>query len=199
VGIPIPGKDEQHGRGRQATPADQIREVPHITASKDLTMQYTAIGQFLFLLVVANGAPIIARDLLKAHGNSPIDGGRTWYDGRPLLGPAKTVRGLLAAGIATGGAAPLVGRPLLLGVLLGLCAMGGDLLSSCLKRRLGITSSESALGLDQSLEALGPALALRTSFAFQAADVVTAVLAFFVVAIGLSRVLYRLHLRDRPV
>jgi CDP-diglyceride synthetase len=161
-------------------------------------MHYTAIGQFLFLLVVANGAPIIAHDLLKAHWNYPIDGGRTWYDGRPLLGPAKTVRGLLAAGIATGCAAPLVGRPLLLGVLLGLCAMGGDLLSSCIKRRLGINSSESALGLDQSLEALGPALVLRTSFAFQTVDIITVVAAFFVLEIGLSRVLYRLHIRDRP-
>jgi len=162
-------------------------------------MHYTVIGQFLFLLVVANGAPIIARDLLRAHWHCPIDGGRTWYDGRPLLGPAKTVRGLLAAGIATGCAAPLVGRPFLLGVLLGLCSMGGDLLASFMKRRLGITSSASALGLDQSLEALGPALVLRTSFAFQTVDIVIVVLAFFVLEIGLSRVLYRLHIRDRPV
>jgi CDP-2,3-bis-(O-geranylgeranyl)-sn-glycerol synthase len=162
-------------------------------------MQYTAIGQFLFLLLVANGAPILARDLLKEYWNAPLDGGRAWYDGRPLLGPAKTVRGLLAAVIATGCAAPLVGRSFLLGVLLGLCAMGGDLVSSCIKRRLGINSSESALGLDQSLEVLAPALVLRTSFAFQGAEIVTVVLAFFVLEIGLSRVLYRLHIRDRPV
>jgi CDP-archaeol synthase len=162
-------------------------------------MQYTAIGQFLFLLLVANGAPIIARDLLREHLNYPIDGGRAWYDGRPLFGPAKTVRGLLVAGLATGCAAPVVGRPFLLGVLLGLCAMGGDLLSSCLKRRLGIKSSERALGLDQSLEALGPVLVLQKSFAFQTVDIVIVVLAFFVLEIGLSRVLYRLHIRDRPI
>jgi CDP-diglyceride synthetase len=162
-------------------------------------MQCTAIGQFLFLLLVANGAPIIARDLLKEHLNYPIDGGRIWYDGRPLFGPAKTVRGLLAAGIATGCAAPLVGRPLLLGVLLGLCAMGGDLLSSCIKRRLGIKSSARALGLDQSLEALVPVLVLQTSFAFQTVDIVIVVLAFFVLEIGLSRVLYCLHIRDQPM
>jgi CDP-2,3-bis-(O-geranylgeranyl)-sn-glycerol synthase len=77
--------------------------------------------------------------------------------------------------------------------------MGGDLLSSCLKRRLGITSGESALGLDQSLEALVPALVLRTSFAFQTVDIVIVVLAFFVLEIGLSRVLYHLHIRDRPM
>jgi CDP-2,3-bis-(O-geranylgeranyl)-sn-glycerol synthase len=110
-----------------------------------------------------------------------------------------TVRGLLAAVIATGCAASLFGRSFLLGVLLGLCAMGGDLVSSCIKRRLGINSSESALGLDQSLEVLAPALVLRTAFAFQGAEIVTVVLAFFALEIGLSRVLYRLHIRDRPV
>lgn len=162
-------------------------------------MQYTAIGQCLVLLLVANGAPIIARDLLKNHWSYPIDGGKTWYDGRPLFGPAKTVRGLLAAGLATGCAALPVGRSFLYGVLFGLCAMGGDLISSCLKRRLGLKSSESALGLDQSLEALDPALVFQTSFAFEVADIITVVLAFFVVELGLSRLLYRLHIHDRPV
>ena len=93
----------------------------------------------------------------------------------------------------------MVGRPLLLGVLLGLCAMGGDLLSSCIKRRLGIKSSARALGLDQSLEALVPVLVLQTSFAFQTVDIVIVVLAFFVLEIGLSRVLYCLHIRDQPM
>jgi CDP-2,3-bis-(O-geranylgeranyl)-sn-glycerol synthase len=77
--------------------------------------------------------------------------------------------------------------------------MGGDLISSYIKRRLGIKSSESALGLDQSLEALAPALVFRTSFAFEVADIVTVVLAFFVLEIGLSRILYRLHIRNRPL
>jgi CDP-2,3-bis-(O-geranylgeranyl)-sn-glycerol synthase len=115
------------------------------------------------------------------------------------LGPAKTVRGLLAAGLATGCAALLVGRPLLLGVVLGLCAIGGDLLSSCIKRRLGIKSSAPALGLDQSFEALVPVLVLQTSFAFQTVDIVIVVLAFFVLEIGLSRVLYCLYIRDQPM
>ena len=162
-------------------------------------MHYTAIGQFLFLLMVANGAPIIARDILQERWSYPIDGGKTWYDGRPLFGPAKTVRGLLAASVATGCAAPLVGCSILLGVLIGLCAMCGDLLSSFVKRRLGMQSSASALGLDQGLEALGPALVFRTPFAFQAVEIVTIVLVFFVVEIGLSRVLYHLHLRNRPL
>jgi CDP-2,3-bis-(O-geranylgeranyl)-sn-glycerol synthase len=77
--------------------------------------------------------------------------------------------------------------------------MGGDLLASFIKRRLGITSSASALGLDQSLEALVPALVCRTPFAFQATDILIIVLAFFVLEIMLSRLLYRLHIRNRPL
>ena len=108
-------------------------------------MSYTTIGQFLFLLLVANGAPIIARDIFKDLLSYPLDGGKKLYDGRPLFGPAKTIRGLLAAGVATGCTAPLVGRPMLLGVCLGLYAMCGDLVSSFMKRRLGIKSGDSAL------------------------------------------------------
>jgi CDP-2,3-bis-(O-geranylgeranyl)-sn-glycerol synthase len=149
--------------------------------------------------MVANGAPIIARDIFKDLVSYPLDGGKILYDGRPLFGPAKTIRGLLAAGLATGCAAPLVGLPMLLGVCLGLYAMCGDLMSSFMKRRLGIKSGGSALGLDQSLEALTPAVMLRTPFALQVTEIVIVVLAFFLIEIGLSRLLYRLHIRDRPL
>ena len=162
-------------------------------------MSYTTIGQFLFLLLVANGAPIIARDIFKDLLSYPLDRGKTQYDGRPLFGPAKTVRGLLVACLGTGCAAPLVGRPVLLGMCLGLYAMCGDLMSSFMKRRLGIKSGDSALGLDQSLEALTPAVMLRTPFAFQVTEIVIVVLAFFFLEISLSRLLYRLHIRDRPL
>lgn len=162
-------------------------------------MYSTTVGQFLFLLLVANGAPIIAQGILQERLNYPLDGGRTFADGRPLFGPTKTVRGLLAAGVATGCAALLVGRPGLIGVGIGLCAMCGDLVSSFIKRRCGIQSSDSALGLDQSLEALVPIVVFREAFAFHIVEMVTIVLAFFVLEIGLSRVLYRLHIRNRPL
>ena len=162
-------------------------------------MYSTTLGQFLFLLLVANGAPIIAQDICQKRLNYPLDGGKTFYDGRPLFGSTKTVRGVLAAGVATGCAALLVGRPGLTGVGIGLCAMGGDLVSSFIKRRCRIQSSDSALGLDQSLEAFVPTVVFRQSFAFHIAEIITLVLAFFVLEIGLSRVLYRLHIRNRPL
>jgi hypothetical protein len=60
-------------------------------------------------------------------------------------------------------------------------------------------SSDSALGLDQSLEALVPTVVFRASFTFHIAEIVTTVLTFFVLEIGLSRVLYHLHIRNRPL
>jgi len=162
-------------------------------------MYTTQVEQFLFLLLVANGAPIIAQDIFHEHGNYPLDGGATLSDGRWLFGPTKTVRGVLAAGLATGCAALLMGCPGLTGICIGLCAMGGDLISSFIKRRCGLQSSESALGLDQSLEALVPTIVFREAFALHLAEIVTIVLTFFVVAIGLSRVLYHLHIRNRPL
>ena len=162
-------------------------------------MDITQIGQFLFLLLVANGAPIIAQTLCHEQGDAPLDGGRTLSDGRRLFGPTKTVRGVLAAALATGCAALLTGCPGLTGIGIGLCAMGGDLVSSCIKRRCGLQSSASALGLDQSLEALVPTVVFREAFALHIAEIITIVLAFFVVAIGLSRVLYHLHIRHHPL
>lgn len=162
-------------------------------------MQVTGIVQVLFLLLVANGAPILARNLLGDHLSHPVDFGINGPDGRPLLGPTKTIRGLLAALVGTACAAPLVGVSWETGALFGLCTMLGDLGSSFLKRRMGVRSSESVLGLDQGLEALCPILALGRQFALQLADVFAIVAAFFVIEIVLSRLLYRLHIRNRPL
>jgi CDP-2,3-bis-(O-geranylgeranyl)-sn-glycerol synthase len=119
------------------------------------------MGQILGLLVVANGAPIIARDVLGKRGDWPLDFGWLFCDGRPLFGPSKTIRGVVAAVGATGCAALLFGDDFATGAYVGLLAMMGDLLSSFLKRRLDIASSDSALGLDQGLEALVPVLVMQ--------------------------------------
>jgi CDP-2,3-bis-(O-geranylgeranyl)-sn-glycerol synthase len=49
---------------------------------------------------VADVAPIAAKHLLGARWQAPLDGGWRFVDGRPLLGPSKTWRGLLAAATA---------------------------------------------------------------------------------------------------
>ena len=162
-------------------------------------MQYAVMGQILGLLLVANGAPIIARNLLGDRGHWPLDFGWLFFDGRPVLGPSKTIRGLAAAIGATGCAALLFGYDFATGAYVGLLAMIGDLLSSFLKRRLGIASSDSALGLDQGLEALVPLLVMQEQWALRLSEMLAILAAFFVLDVALSRLLYKFHIRKRPL
>jgi CDP-2,3-bis-(O-geranylgeranyl)-sn-glycerol synthase len=150
-------------------------------------------------LVAANGAPIIARDLLGKRGDWPVDFGWLFCDGRPLFGPSKTLRGVVAAVGATGCTALLFGDDFATGAYVGLLAMIGDLLSSFLKRRLGIASSGSALGLDQGLEALVPVLVMQRPWALSLSDMLAIIAIFFAVDVALSRLMYKLHIRDSPL
>lgn len=153
----------------------------------------------LCLLVVANGAPIIAADLLGRRLAWPIDGGRRFVDGRPLLGRSKTIRGVAAAVLGCAVAGFALGLPVHTGALFGLCSMAGDVMASFIKRRMRLAPGHSALGLDQSLEALLPSLVLRSRLSLDWIEIVVAVAAFFVLEILLSRLLYRLRVRKRPL
>ena len=120
-------------------------------------------------------------------------------DGRRLFGPTKTIRGIVAAVAATGLIAPAVGFSFVSGVLLAAASMVGDLMSSFIKRRFGIASSDSALGLDQGLEALLPALILHQRFALTLVDVLVIGVAFFALNVLISRLLYWLQIRKHPL
>lgn len=152
----------------------------------------------LLLLLVVNGAPILARGVLGARLALPLDGNRLAPDGRPWLGRSKTVRGMLAGTGAGLVFAPLLGYGALLGAAFGLLAMVGDVLSSLVKRRLGIAPSGMALGLDQIPEALLPLAVLRAAFGLSWTAIALEVLAFLVLELVLSQILYRLNLRNRP-
>ncbi len=157
-----------------------------------------AVLQLLALLVLVNGAPILARRLLGERWARPVDGGRCFRDGRPLLGRAKTWRGLgaaLAMGLL---GAPWLGMTAGLGLMVASAAMAGDLLSSFIKRRLGYPPSTMALGLDQIPEALLPALVAAPRLDLGILEVTSVTLLFLVVELLLSRLLYRLGIRDEP-
>ena len=103
-------------------------------------------------------------------GGTPIDFGRTWKDGRPILGPGKTWRGLLLAPLLAaalvGGLRWLVtatawgdladwstwGPPIwwfVLAYALGLGALVGDAVKSFFKRRTGRERGARWPGFDQ--------------------------------------------------
>jgi CDP-2,3-bis-(O-geranylgeranyl)-sn-glycerol synthase len=154
--------------------------------------------KILILLSVANGAPVLAKRLLGVHLARPIDCGACFVDGRPWLGSSKTIRGLAASVIATSAVAPVIGIAWKLGLLAAVAAMIGDLTASFIKRRLGYASSEMALGLDQVPESLLPILALAPFLGLTLWDIAAVVLVFSAATPIVSRLLFRLGIRDRP-
>lgn len=160
--------------------------------------QYLRDLLLLLLLITANGMPILARKWLGTRWDRAIDGGRRARDGRPWLGVSKTWRGLLAALAVTPPLSLLLGLGAGLGLLIALGAMAGDLGSSFLKRRLGIAPSGRALLLDQVPEALLPLLLVAPRLQLTLQDILVLVLAFFLLELLLSRLLYALHIRRRP-
>lgn len=152
----------------------------------------------VFLLIVANGSPLLVGNLLGRFAGWRIDSGKTLADGRPLFGATKTWRGLFSSLLLTGLAAWLLGLGWLLGLVVAAAAMAGDLFSSFVKRRLGIRSSAKALGLDQLPEALLPALILFLLFDFSWTVVLIAAAIFAIVDIAASPLLFRLGWRRQP-
>ena len=161
-------------------------------------MQALAILQSLALVTVANGAPVIAKKILRERFARPLDGGLTFLDRRPLFGPSKTIRGILVSIFITALSAPFVGLQSRVGALIGGTAMAGDLLSSFVKRRLKLAPSARASGLDQIPESLFPLLACRDVLALSVEDIALGTGIFVAAEIVLSRLFYKIRLRDRP-
>lgn len=154
--------------------------------------------QVLLLVIVANSAPVLVRDVLKEHCAMPLDGGLRWRDGRPLFGPSKTLRGVVVAIGATALVGWLLGLGVWFGALIGAFAMLGDLLSSFIKRRRGLPPSSRAFGLDQLPETLLPAGLAVIVQGLSWVGVFVVVAVFFVLEVTLSPVLFKLGLRQRP-
>ena len=91
-------------------------------------------------------------------GGPPIDGGRLWKDGRPILGPGKTWRGLFV-GVFFG---TLIGvlqaltvetndpmKAIIRAFVISFGTLLGDSMGSFIKRRSGLKRGESYLFMDQ--------------------------------------------------
>lgn len=156
------------------------------------------ILQLMILLVVANGTPVAAKKVLGDAFERPLDSGAVFFDGRPLFGPSKTIRGIVLSLLATPLAALLMGLQWELGALVAALAIVGDLFSSFVKRRMGLPPSSMAVGLDQIPESLFPLVASRLLLPVTLLDILAGVMIFFVGELILSRILFHLHLRDRP-
>lgn len=154
--------------------------------------------KLLVLLGVANGAPIMARWLLGQRGAWPLDGGLRFFDGQPLFGATKTVRGVLAAAGASAICAFVLGLGWTTGFLVGVAAMLGDLAASFVKRRARRPSSSQVLGLDQIPEALLPLWVVRERLDLDVGQILALVAVFTALELIISPLLYRLGIRRRP-
>jgi hypothetical protein len=161
-------------------------------------MRPSTILQLVVLLFVANGTPVIAKRVWRDRFSYPVDCRVKYFRGRHLLGPSKTMRGVLSSILVTSACAPIVGLPWKTGAVVGSAAMTGDLFSSFVKRRLRLPPSSRATGLDQVPESLFPLLSCRSALALTLADIAMGVVLFFIGEVILSRLLYRLRVRAHP-
>lgn len=156
------------------------------------------ILELLVLLFLANGAPVIARNILGDRFAWPVDAGVRFVDGRPLFGASKTLRGLLFSLVFTSLGSWLMGLGWNVGVVVAGASMAGDLFSSFFKRRFGVPVSGRATGLDQIPESLFPALACQRMLELDVTEISAVVVLFFLGDVVLSPVFHKLRIRKRP-
>jgi CDP-2,3-bis-(O-geranylgeranyl)-sn-glycerol synthase len=154
--------------------------------------------RLLLLLGVANGAPMLTGRVCGPCFGWPVDFGRRFFDDRPIFGESKTWRGLGVSLVFTALAAPVLGFSVASGCVLSAAAMAGDLFSSFLKRRMGIAPHGQAFLLDQTPESLFPLLGVAPALGLTTSDIVVTVALFVALGVVLSRLLFRLKIRDRP-
>ena len=152
----------------------------------------------LLLLLAANGAPVIGHFFLGSRGAVPVDNGLVLRDGNPLFGASKTWRGLLLAVAACGAMSALLGYGIRFGLAFGALSMAGDLVSSFIKRRMGLASGARSTALDQLPEALLPSGFAVLALQLDGWWVVALGLAFMLGQMVISLPLYWLHIRKNP-
>ncbi len=163
-----------------------------------MSLCFPCIVVALVLLISANGAPILIRNLLRHRYAWPVDCGLILNDRRPLFGNAKTWCGLFASICLTAVTGGMLGLPSLLGALIGALAMVGDLLASFCKRRIGRLESSRARGFDTVPESLLPVWTLKSQLALSGTDIILIVGMFFLMEEFVSPLLYKWHIRWRP-
>jgi CDP-diglyceride synthetase len=158
-------------------------------------MRLWLLGELVLLLVAANATPVVLSLLFGDRWNQPVDGGILLPDGRPLLGPSKTLRGLLGSITICALLAPLFDLSHLQGAGFAALAMLGDLASSFCKRRLGLHSGHSAPLLDQLPETLLPLWIMLPVHDASVLEMTVAVAGFTVIDLLFTRLLrsYQTH------
>jgi len=120
----------------------------------------TDILSITVFLLITNFLPPLASLVLSDRYKRPVDNGIAWIDQRPLLGPHKTWRGVLATLLVGPFFFPMLSVSWPVAFIGSLLVVLGDLLSSFIKRRFQIASGSPIFLLDQIFEGLFPLLFL---------------------------------------
>lgn len=146
---------------------------------------------------MANSTPVLL------GGGVPIDRGREFIDGRPILGTNKTVKGF-AYGLLLGSTAALAEAALfsnyvlvLVGIVASLGALLGDLFGAFLKRRLNIPPGHSLPVIDQLDFILGALLLTLPVLNVTAGAVLILVMATIPIHLFSNAAAYVLRLKKR--
>ena len=158
----------------------------------------TNLIHLLLLIIIANGAPVVLSALMGKRLDSAIDCGFRLPDNKPVLGSSKTWRGVIGAIVFTSIGAVLLGYSVPVGTQIALYAVLGDIISSFIKRRMGMAPSSMAPLIDQVPESLLPALMLMDSFELDYQSIIILVCLFIVIELLLSLVFFKLGIRKRP-
>jgi CDP-2,3-bis-(O-geranylgeranyl)-sn-glycerol synthase len=157
--------------------------------------------EFILPAYCANAVPVIS------GGGRPLDFGRNFFDGKRVLGKNKTFRGFfsgLLVGIIVGlGESAVFGPasfPILLGALVSLGALLGDLAGAFVKRRLDIAPGDMLPIVDQVDFILGAILfSLPVSSPFLSWELILVALIITVpVHLLTNFAAYKLGLKDNP-
>lgn len=152
----------------------------------------------VLLLLLANGTPVVVKKLLGSSLAMPVDGGKKFIDGRTWFGSSKTIRGIISSVFVTTCGAVLIGFTAQTGLLFSIASLSGDLVSSFIKRRLGLPPGSKAPGLDQLPESILPLLLCWRMIGLDIITAITIVISFYLAENILSKILFRLNIRDHP-
>jgi CDP-2,3-bis-(O-geranylgeranyl)-sn-glycerol synthase len=153
--------------------------------------------KFIFPAYCANAIPVIA------GGGHPIDFGKKFFDGKPIFGTNKTIRGFFS-GLVVGTAVGLVESaffteyPILFGFLLSLGALLGDLAGAFVKRRLGLAPGDLLPVIDQVDFIVGAILFSVFIFPFSLELIITVLIITPPIHILTNFVAYKIGLKNRP-
>jgi CDP-2,3-bis-(O-geranylgeranyl)-sn-glycerol synthase len=173
---------------------------------------------FLLPAAAANAAPVFAAKIPALHRfDTPIDGGRK-FDGQDWFGPHKTWRGFISgiivatvvlyaqqllvvhAGLMSFITIEYAALPvLLLGPAFAVGALGGDLIESFAKRRVGISSGKSWFFFDQIDYVIGAIVVSLFFVVLPVSQYLLMLVFWFIVHLVVSYIGYRVGLKDEPI